>query len=115
MYFSNQIETFSSFEDYAKHRFEEHFGPAVYGYDLGDGQCKEKGCVRPQNHNNSNYGGHAQWRYNTPHGNIICATCSLSFKFQDHHDKHVSLGHAHPSVMSNRKLFDRYLKYKATN
>ena len=35
--------------------------------------------------------------------------------FSSLEDRHTAFEHAHPSIMSDRKLFDRYLKHKATS
>ena len=99
-----RIRTFSSFDDYARHAFEDHYSDD----DLTDILCQEKGCVELQGHSASKY--RKTSLYYKPHGNIVCTICELSFESQQNHDHHVTYDHAHPSVMSNKKLYDLYLK-----
>ena len=92
------IQTFNTFEAFKNHVVDDH--------DYDGSFCKEKSCLQNDDHDDVNRPGPC-----ASHGDIICKICDLSFKFQQHHDHHMESNHADPN-MTNKQLYDLYLKYK---
>ena len=90
-----KIPTFSSFKDFKDHQVNAHM--------LKEDCCKENDCLLYQGHNNSNH----DW----PHGDLECKLCSLTFKFQKHHDVHTQFQHAALHKMPNSEIFDLFHRY----
>ena len=88
------ISAFASFEALKNHYANEH--------DAVD-FCEEKNCLEET--------GHSYDDWYAPHGELTCKICDLSFKFQEHLDKHVATDHADLG-MTNKQFYDLYLKYK---
>ena len=90
------IQTFSSFEDYKNHHIVAHSLSLEY-------VCKEESCHLYSDHNDQGL-----W----PHGDINCEICNLSFKLQKHHNEHMKFEHADINMLSNKETFDLFLKYQ---
>ena len=93
------IQTFSSFEDYKDHHIAAH---ALSIEDL----CEEKSCHLYSDHNDQGL-----W----PHGDISCKICGLSFKVQKHHDEHMKFEHADINNLKNKEIYDLFLKYQGVS
>ena len=89
------VPTFSSFIDFKDHQVTAHM--------LKEDCCNERGCLLYQGHNKSNH----DW----PHGDFECELCSLTFKFQKHHDEHVQFQHAALHKMRNNEIYDLFHRY----
>ena len=86
---------FSFFEALKNHYINDHDA-------IRELFCEEKSCLHYERHSNLD-------RY-APHGKNICEICDLSFKFKDHYDQHMAIGHADQD-MTNKQFYDLYLKY----
>ena len=93
------IQTFSSFEDYKNHHIVAHSLSLEY-------VCKEESCHLYSDHNDQGL-----W----PHGDINCEICNLSFKLQKHHDEHMKFEHADINMLSNKETYDLFLKYQGVS
>ena len=95
------ISTFNNFADYKHHIVDDH--------ELFDGEtfCKEKSCLRQDDHGDVNCPDSSF----ASHGDIICKICDLSFKFQQHHDHHMEIAHADLN-MKKKQFHNLFLKYK---
>ena len=93
------IQTFSSFEDYKNHHVVAHSLSLEY-------VCKEESCHLYSDHNDQGL-----W----PHGDINCKICNLTFKLQKHHDEHMKFEHADINNMKNREIYDLFLKYQGVS
>ena len=51
-----------------------------------------KNCLRDRHHSLQDRPGLIRY-IDAPHGDITCKICSLSFKFQEHHARHVEIEH----------------------
>ena len=71
-----------------------------------DSCCEEMDCLFYPGHN-GDFGPDDDW----PHGDIQCRICNRSFKYKDHLDKHMQFDHIDPSTMSNKEIYDLFLKY----
>ena len=90
-----KVPTFSSFIDFKDHQITAHM--------LQEDGCNERGCLLYQGHNNS--------KHDWPHGDFKCELCSLTFKFQKHHDEHMQFQHAALHKMRNNEIYDLFHRY----
>ena len=88
-----KIPIFSSFLALKDHYLTIH--------DAEDCCCEEIDCLLYRGHNGDD---------NWPHGDIQCRICNLSLKYKDDLDKHMQFDHIDHSRMSNKEIYDLWLK-----
>ena len=64
-------------------------------------------CLLYRGHN-GDFGPDDVW----PYGDIQCRICNRTFKYKDHLDDHMQFDHTDPSMMTNKEIYDLFLKYK---
>ena len=102
----DHISTFLSSRQLRLHMTEKHNYDEIYHGSI----CADKNCLQFNNRKQPEYNCVSQF----PHGDIVCDTCKVTFKFEQDLNRHVQLVHCNISEMGRsyfRKLYADFLKF----
>ena len=93
----DHISTFLSSRELRLHMAEKHNYVEVYHGSI----CADKNCLQFNNRKRPEYNCISQF----PHGDIVCDTCKVTYKFEEDLNRHVQLVHSNDNF---RKVYTKF-------
>ena len=101
------ISSFSSLRELKIHVVDKHNYDGFYHNTI----CDDINCLKFSNHKRPEY--NCRRRY--PHGDLVCDTCEVTYKFEDDLNRHVEVVHCNVFDIASDRLLQLYYSWISTN